>query len=172
MVATGGVYVAQPLDDTALCENLFQRVGEIPDEELSFEATFDGEPVEVQSTPEDEGLPPFGVFRFGRLHVEAVSFTFAFPGYDGSLLVSAVDCGIGGSLYRREADEVAAFFTIQSATFRTHTASIDGFVGRTHGAIHSEWSERTDTGEPGEQHVFEATFVLDAAMADQRANQF
>ena len=168
--ATGGVYVAQPLDDTVLCDNnAFERVDELPDKELSFTATFDGEPVEVHESADVENLPIVGVFRFGRLHIEAMSFVFAFPGYDGSLWVSAASCSVGGSLSRREGDQLTGFFTVKSATFSSLTSSVNGFAGLTQGSFHSEWSsEPTNAGQPIEQHVFDATFVLDASMPDAR----
>jgi hypothetical protein len=162
MGGTGGEYIAQPLEDTALCDNVFERVARLPDEPLSFTATFDGEPVEVQSS----SLPVFGVFRFGRSHVEALSFDFEFAEHSGAIYLSAVECGLGGNMLKRQDGQVVASFSLASGTLSSRTSSVDGFVGVSRGTLHSEWSN-----EAGEKHVLEASFFLHAPMSDARAQQ-
>lgn len=166
MGGTGGEYIAQPLEDTVLCDNVFERVARLPDEPLSFTATFDGEPVEVQSSSMPGALPVFGVFRFGRSHVEALSFDFEFPGHSGAVYLSAVECGLGGNILKRQDGQVVASFSLASGTLSSRTSSVDGFVGVSRGTLYSEWSN-----EAGEKHILEASFLLHAPMSDARAEQ-
>jgi hypothetical protein len=168
--ATGGSagnYIAQPLEDTALCEkNLFERVEQLPDEAFSFTARFDGEPVEVRSSATPDASLLLGVFRFGPTWVEALNFGFEFGAYEGFIQVSAVECGHDGHLLKRQDGEVVATFALSSATLNSHTSSVDGFMGVSRGALYSEWAN-----ELGEKHVFEASFFMRAAMPGQRAER-
>jgi hypothetical protein len=164
---SGGSYVALPLEDTALCENnLLERVEQLPDEPFSFAARFDGEPVEVQSSATPDASPLLSVFRFGRTHVEALSFDFEFAGYEGGVSLSAGACGHDGYILKLQDGQVVANFVLSSGKLSSHTSSVDGFTGVSRGSLYSEWSNET-----GEKHVFEASFFMRARMPDARAEQ-
>lgn len=157
--------VAVPLLDTMLCDNVFERVEQLPDAALVFSGTFDGEPVDVSESADVAEPPAFQVFRFGATHVEAVSFALYVPvgPYDGGFSVSAVDCGKSGQLFLR-ADEGLRYFQLASAKLHTVTSSIDGFSGLTRGSVFAVW-----ISDDGEQHTLDANFTLHAVMGDARA---
>lgn len=160
----GAAPVAVPLGDTALCENDFLRVDQVPDMALFFSGTFDGEPVEVLESAEVAEPPGFHVLRFGSRHVEAISFSvyFAEGPYDGFLQVSAVDCGVVGAL-QLSPGEGLRYYNLASAKLVTVTRSADGFSGVTTGSVSATWIH-----EDGEQHVLDAEFALNAFMGDAR----
>jgi hypothetical protein len=156
--------VAVPLLDTALCENSFVRVERLPDAAPFFSGTFDGEPVDVSESADVLEPPTFLVFRFGPKHVEAVSMRLYLRGrpYDGSLSVSAVDCGRYGDLFLRTEGGLR-YYKLASAEVSTITNSVDGFSGLTQGSVFATW-----INDDGEQHVLDANFVLNAIMGDAR----
>jgi hypothetical protein len=158
----GGGPVAVPLLDTQQCGNEFVRVDQLPDMPLFMTGVIDGQPTDVQSSMQDASFPTVGVFRFGSRHVEHVSFSFflTFGSYTSSINVGVVTCGVYGDLFE---EMMPGVFSMDVGRFRTTTYSVDGYEGITIGTMHAEWSN-----DVGEQHVFDATFALQAFMPDSR----
>lgn len=158
----GEAPVAVPLADTQQCDNEFVRVDQLPNMPLFITGVIDGQPTEVQSSLEDASLPTVGIFRFGSRHVENVSLLFflTFGSYTASINVSAAECGVYGNLSEEMMPPV---FSMNVGIFRSTTYSVDGYEGITIGTLHGEWSN-----DVGEQHVFDATFALQAFMPDSR----
>jgi hypothetical protein len=161
----GTAHVAVPLLDTALCDNVFVRVEQLPDTAPFFSGTFDGEPVDVSERADVAGPPVFQALRFGPTHVEAISLLLYLPvgPYDAGLMVSAVDCGKYGNLFFRPRDGLH-YYKLASAELHTVTNSVDGFSGLTRGNVFATW-----INDNGEQHVLKADFTLNAVMGDARA---